>query len=86
MEDTAAGIRGAKVDVLLKDGSRYSETVLLPKGDASNPFSWEDMRLKMEACMGGLLSKEEIDAIPVKIRNIYPEMPFVSICALINGK
>ena len=86
MEDTAAGIRGAKVEVQLKDGSRYSETVLLPKGDASNPFSWEDMRLKMEACMGGLLSKEEIDEIPGKIRNIYPDMPFVSICALINGK
>lgn len=53
MENTASGIRGSRLVVEFVDGSEMERTVLLPKGDRANPFSWEDMKRKMEACMQG---------------------------------
>ncbi|WP_455438274.1 MmgE/PrpD family protein [Hungatella hathewayi] len=53
MEDIASGIRGARLDVVLNDGEVLTKTVLLPKGDAANPFTWEDMQQKMGICMKG---------------------------------
>lgn len=47
MEDTKKGIRGASVEVILKDGTRYSETVLIPKGDAVNPMTAKDIVKKL---------------------------------------
>ena len=54
MEDTASGIRGSMLVAEFEDGSSTERTVLLPKGDAANPFSWDDMRRKLVACMRDL--------------------------------
>ncbi len=53
MEDTASGVRGARLAVEFNDGTVSERTVLLPKGDAANPFTWDDMVRKMRACMQG---------------------------------
>lgn len=53
MEDTRAGIRGAKLAVQLADDRIIERTVLLPKGDAANPFVWEDLEQKLAGCMQG---------------------------------
>ncbi|MGI6508630.1 MAG: MmgE/PrpD family protein [Saccharofermentanales bacterium] len=66
MEDTASGIRGSMLVAEFEDGSSIERTVLLPKGDAANPFSWDDMRRKLVACMQGFA--HEPDALAEKIR------------------
>ena len=53
MENTTLGVRGSKLVVILADGSAIERTVLLPKGDAKNPFSWDDMERKLTTCMQG---------------------------------
>ena len=53
MENTSLGIRGSRLVIEFKDGSFAEKTVLLPKGDAENPFTWDDMVRKMDACMRG---------------------------------
>jgi len=70
MENTAAGIRGARVSVVMHDGKIITETVLLPKGDSSNPLSWDDMRVKMADCMKGFVSTKNVDTILDRIHNI----------------
>lgn len=59
MENAKEGIRGAKVELALQDGSRFSEMVLIPKGDAANPLTWDDMKEKMNGCTEGLLNEEQ---------------------------
>lgn len=70
MEDTKAGIRGASVEIKLNDGKTFKETVLLPKGDAANPFSWENMKLKAEACMEDLAAPTLADEMVDRIRDM----------------
>ena len=53
MEDTVSGIRGSRLVAEFNDGCTMERTVLLPKGDAANPFTWDDMERKLKACMKG---------------------------------
>lgn len=53
MEDTASGIRGSRLVAEFADGNSTERTVLLPKGDATNPFTWEDMKRKLKDCING---------------------------------
>lgn len=53
MEDTKAGIRGARLEVTFGNGTVIDRIVLLPKGDAANPFTWDDMLSKMKDCLKG---------------------------------
>lgn len=70
MENRDQGIRGSKVTVILENGESYSETVLIPKGDAANPFSWDDMKGKMESCMVGFIDSGEIPNVINKIKTL----------------
>lgn len=65
MENVESGIRGSRLVAEFMDDSRIEHTVLLPKGDAANPFSWKDMEHKMEACLQGgeYQAKEILDRI-----------------------
>lgn len=79
MEDRAAGIRGAKVTATLADGSAYEAQVLIPKGDAANPFTWADMADKMRACMGDKLGGAQIDGVIARVRGLDKARRFGSI-------
>lgn len=53
MEDRAMGIRGTRVELVLKDGSKVEETVLVPRGDPENPLTRADIANKLRACAQG---------------------------------
>lgn len=53
MEDRTKGIRGTRVEVILKDGSSLEESVLVPKGDPEKPLTRADIIRKLESCAKG---------------------------------
>lgn len=50
MEDRANGIRGTKVEVILKNGQKVENTVQVPKGDPEKPLSRNDIIHKLQNC------------------------------------
>ncbi len=84
MENTKAGIRGCKLVVILHDGTEYERLVTIPKGDAANPFSWEDMQQKVNGCMEGVVESEKRLAMVSKIRTMPLENIFKSVGTLIG--
>lgn len=85
MEDRKAGIRGAKTVIRLTDGREFVRTVLVPKGDAANPFTRENMRGKLHGCAEGLVNDDmlaELCAAADEFENIRH---FRSINALVFG-
>lgn len=58
LENKAAGIRGARIDILLKDGTVKSGTVLLPKGEPEVPLRSVDMIEKLRFCALDLYDEE----------------------------
>ncbi len=63
MEQRDKGIRGAKVVIVTEEGKEYADTVLIPKGDAANPFTEKEQRDKLSSCAGGLISEKEQDLL-----------------------
>lgn len=70
MERQKEGIRGAKVELLRKDGSILEEEVSLPKGDPEAPFDWEDMRRKLGSCGRGVFSEKTQERLLEIIRTL----------------
>jgi 2-methylcitrate dehydratase PrpD len=54
LENRAANLRGARVELVLKDGTPLREEVRLPKGDPEVPATAEDMAQKLAFCAEGL--------------------------------
>ncbi|MCR5684088.1 MAG: MmgE/PrpD family protein [Lachnospiraceae bacterium] len=71
MEDGAAGIRGARLCVGFNDRTVMEKTVFLPKGEAANPFTWDDMYQKMSDCAKGF--GIDAGAVCEQIQSIDPE-------------
>lgn len=59
LENRRAGIRGSRIVLNTRDGATYTETVLIPKGDAANPMTGEELAAKLSACAGDLLSEQQ---------------------------
>ena len=59
MENRVEGIRGSRVTVRMRDGREYTETVLIPKGDAANPFTWQELQEKLCSCAAGVLTQDQ---------------------------
>ncbi len=60
MEDRAKGIRGTRVEVVLKNGDKLEETVLVPKGDPENPLTRADIIDKLRVCAKGQADEETL--------------------------
>ncbi len=58
LQNKEAGIRGARIDIHMKDGTVKSETILLPKGDPEVPLQSGDMIEKLRSCASGLYNEE----------------------------
>ena len=56
MENREKGIRGARVELILKNGERDGETVLVPRGDPENPLTRADIIHKLKTCASGIAS------------------------------
>lgn len=54
MEDRKKGIRGTRVVILLKDGEKVEELILVPKGDPEKPLTQKDVENKLMSCAKGL--------------------------------
>lgn len=59
MENTKAGIRGAKVCLEYVDGSIYESVIKIPKGDAANPFTVQELHRKLSVCADGVITPEQ---------------------------
>lgn len=80
MENRKAGIRGAKTVIRLTDGSQYSRTVLVPKGDAANPFTREEMAAKLSACAEGVLTEKQQQELLLSVKNMDLSIKYSPIC------
>ncbi len=70
MEDRTKGIRGTRVEVILKDGSHEEETVLLPRGDPEKPLTREDIIDKLRVCAQGQADEETLMKLVQSIEKI----------------
>ena len=76
MEDRDKGIRGTRVEVVLKDGRREGETVLVPKGDPEKPLTRDDIIDKLRICAKGQATEEVIMNLVESINNIEGDKQF----------
>ena len=84
MEDRAQGVRGARVEVLLKDGTVLKETVLVPRGDPENPLTRGDILRKLRVCAGNRAEMEDLAALEKAIEAIGGLAPFQNPMALVH--
>ena len=70
MEDRARGIRGTRVEVIMKDGRREEETILVPKGDPEKPLTRDDIIDKLSVCAPGQATEETIMKLVEAIEKI----------------
>lgn len=70
MEDQSKGIRGVRVEVVMKKGERLEETVLFPKGDPENPVTRNDIIEKLRIYAAGQVKEEALERIINRVLNI----------------
>lgn len=70
MEDRVKGIRGTRVEVVLKDGKREEETVLVPKGDPEKPLTRDDIIDKLRTCAKGQAVEDTLMKLVQNIQEI----------------
>lgn len=81
-EMPSKGVRGARIAVCCCDGRRFEETVLVPKGDPEEPFSFVDFVYKFKDSLEALdlsASENEIEEVLSQILSglVNPEGIFV---------
>lgn len=76
MEDRSKGIRGTRVEVVLRDGTKLEETVLTPKGDPENPLTRDDIIDKLRTCAKGQADEEELMKLVQAIETIDGDKQF----------
>ncbi len=85
MENTALGIRGARVCLECSDGTVYEEYVPIPKGDAANPMTPEELHHKLAVCAHGVLSAEEQQGLISSVDSFETIHTYRSINSLFDG-
>lgn len=84
MENKKAGIRGAKVCLEGKDGLHYEVCINIPKGDADNPFTKEELYEKLAACAAGVITAQEQNRLCAAIEEFEKIESYHSINTLWN--
>jgi 2-methylcitrate dehydratase PrpD len=70
LENPAANLRGARVELVLKDGTTLREEVKLPKGDPEVPATDRDMEGKLRFCAEDVFSEARQRAILKTVRKL----------------
>lgn len=78
MEDRSRGIRGTRVEVVTKNGERFEETVLVPKGDPENPLTRADIIEKLRTCTKGQADEVKLMNLVDAVLKIRGESVFVN--------
>lgn len=76
MEDRERGIRGTRVEVVLKNGERVEQTVIVPKGDPENPLTREDIVQKLRTCSEACADEETLSRLVDSIQQIAGNKQF----------
>lgn len=84
MEDRIKGIRGARVEVVMENGSIKEQTVLVPKGDPENPLAEEDIVQKLHVCAEGIVSNEQLKLLVDAIHRIEDRSVFINPIATLG--
>ena len=63
LESIEHNIRGAEVEVVLKDNTCFKKIVLLPKGEPENPSTKEELYNKFYDCVGEFWTKDKKEKI-----------------------
>lgn len=85
MEDRTKGIRGTRVEIILKDGRKFEETVLTPKGDPENPLTREDIIDKLGVCARGQADESTLMKLVECIENIKGNRKFENPMKEVHG-
>ena len=78
MEDRAKGIRGTRVEIVLKNGEKLEELVLVPRGDPENPLAKSDIADKLRVCAKGQAAEATLVRLTGMIEKIEGARPFVN--------
>ena len=79
MENIKNSVRGCKISVFLNDGRELSSTVLVPKGEAPNPITNEELIEKLMDCMDGVCDCSKAKSI---IENVNAIDSIDSFCGI----
>lgn len=82
MENRDLGIRGAKVRLECSDGTVYEECVHIPKGDAANPFTREELHEKLAVCADSVITAEQQKYLIAAVESFEQIGKYSSINAL----
>lgn len=85
MENREEGIRGTRVEVILKNGESVEETVFVPKGDPENPLSREDIINKLIVCADGMTDENTLERLVTAVLAIEGEASFVNPMTLFGA-
>ena len=77
MENRKKGIRGTRVEILLKSGKKLEKEVLVPKGDPEKPLNFENVVTKLWNCAGGLVAPERLEQIIRNVKSFGGDKPLV---------
>ncbi len=74
----------ASVEIVTKDGKRFSTRVDYPKGDPENPLSWEEVIQKFEGLASPVFSAEARTEIVSRVRSLETEPELASLSSLLS--
>lgn len=84
MENAKEGIRGAKVCLECMDGTVYEEIIKVPKGDAANPFTKQELQDKLAACADGVITAEQQNCLISAVESFDKIEKYCSINTLFD--
>lgn len=84
MEDRTKGIRGARVEILTKDGRVIEETVPVPKGDPENPITEKEILTKLSLCSKNFIDDITLSNLIDGINQIGNRNIFINPMTVIN--
>lgn len=84
MENREMGIRGTRVEVLMKNGNTLAETVLVPRGDPENPLTRKDIINKLFVCAKGQTDEYILNKLISAIDSIEGDTKFKNPMSIIG--
>ncbi|HEY56322.1 MAG TPA: MmgE/PrpD family protein [Dehalococcoidia bacterium] len=74
----------ASVEIVTKDGKKFSTRVDYPRGDPENPLSWEEVIQKFEGLAAPVFSGEDRAEIISRVRSLETEPDLAALGSLLS--
>lgn len=69
MENLEEGIRGARIRLVCKDEEVFEECIKVPKGDATNPFTMQELQEKLEVCANDVITAKQYERLILAVES-----------------